>query len=248
MTRIHLSASPSGPATLRLAPGLLQPRTISRGVRRAHVALVAGGAMLLGGDHVHVEIEVEDGCALEIQDVGGTVAYESRGTASCMDVTIRLGERAHLLWRAHPFVVTDGADVDRATRLEMSAHSTVLMRETLVLGRSGERGGKLRSAVRARDGDGTAIFIEDLALDGNRLRAGVLGPHRVLDSAMLLGRRTEEETPSPRGGRPDPAGPAPRLLHLERPGTIARSLAMDAHSTGIEEIMDEWASGTWDKG
>jgi urease accessory protein len=248
MTRIHLSATPSGPATLRLVPGLLQPRTISRGMHRAHVALVAGGAMLLGGDHVHVEIEVGDDCALEIQDVGGTVAYESRGAASRMDVTIRLGERAHLLWRAHPFVVTDGADVDRATRLEMGAHSAVLLRETLVLGRSGERGGRLRSAVRARDRDGTAIFIEDLALDGTRPRAGVLGPHRILDSAMLLGRRAEAETPSPPGDRRGPAGPAPRLLHLERPGTIARSLAMDAHSTGIEEIMDVWASETWDKG
>jgi urease accessory protein len=247
MTRIHLSATPSGPATLRLAPGLLQPRTISRGARQAHVALVAGGAMLLGGDHVRVEIEVEDGCALEIQDVGGTVAYESRGTLSRMDVSIRLGEGAHLLWRAHPFVVTDGADVDRATRLEMGAHSTVLLRETLVLGRSGERGGRLRSAVRARDCDGTAVFIEDLALDGTRPRPGVLGAHRVLDSAMLLGRRAEADTLSSHGDHRGPAGPAPRLLHLERPGTIARSVAMDAHSTGIEEIMEEWASETWEQ-
>ncbi|MFE5775360.1 urease accessory protein UreD [Brachybacterium sp. NPDC056505] len=261
MTRIRIApGSPGpetpGPARLRLVPGLLQPRTVGRGDRWAHVALVAGGAMLLGGDHVRVEVEVEDGCVLEIEDVGGTVAYESTGEPSRMDITIRLGKCSRLLWRAHPFVIAGGADVDRTTSIELGRHSSVLLRETLVLGRSGERGGLLRSSVHAREADGTPVFLEDLALDGARPRAGVLGDHRVLDSALLLGCRPPDPADASSAttaagsvsavgtgsavAPPAPGSAAPRVLHLERAGAIARSLGPHAHASGIGAIMEKW--------
>ena len=64
MTRIAVSSAGDGPVRVTTTPGLLQARTVSRGPDRAHVALVAGGAMLVGGDRLSVEIEVGEGCAL----------------------------------------------------------------------------------------------------------------------------------------------------------------------------------------
>ena len=228
MTHLRLERA-DGPVRLHLTPGLLQPRLVSRSATGARVALVAGGAMLLGGDEVTVDVEVGEGCTLDLEDVGGTVAYPSTGTPSRLDVRIRLGEGARLVWRAHPFVVTDGADVARTTTITLAAGAALLLRETLVLGRSGERGGRLAAAVHARGADGAPLFLEARTLDGARPRPGVLGGHRVLDSALLLGARPPEEAS-------DAA-----VLHLEEPGAIARSVGTSAHATGIGAMMERWA-------
>lgn len=229
MTRIALEQA-DGPVRLRLVPGLLQPRLVSRTRTGARVALVAAGATLLGGDEVSVDVHVGAGCTLEIEDVGGTVAYESTGAPSRFDVSIRLEEGARLVWRAHPFVVTDGADVRRRTSIALGHGAALLLRETLVLGRTGECGGHLASALEARDADGAPLLLEHLDLDGAAPRHGVLGPHRVLDTAVLLGRRPPEST-------------GPRVLHLEAPGALGRTLGASTHGTGVEELMEAWADG-----
>jgi len=235
MTRIAIERA-AGPVRLHLAPGLLQPRLVSRGGTSAQVALVASGATLLGGDEVAVDVEVGDGCTLGIEDVGGTVAYESTGVPSRFDVRIRLGAGARLIWRAHPFVVTDGADVRRRTAITLGEGAALLLRETLVLGRTGERGGRLATALEARGAGGVPLLIEHLDLDGASPRPGVLGGHRVLDTALLLGRRPPE---SPVDGPTDSG--APRVLHLEQPGAIGRALGASAHATGVAAMMESWA-------
>lgn len=234
MTRIAVERA-AGPVRLHLAPCLLQPRLVSRGGTSAQVALVASGATLLGGDEVAVDVEVGDGCTLGIEDVGGTVAYESTGTPSRFDVHIRLGAGARLIWRAHPFVVTDGADVRRRTAITLGEGAALLLRETLVLGRTGERGGHLATSLEARGADGVPLLIEHLDLDGASPRPGVLGGHRVLDTALLLGRRPPEVPVD----HTDPVGP--RVLHLEQPGAIGRALGASAHATGVAAMMEAWA-------
>ncbi len=231
MTRIAVSCAGDGPVRVATTPGLLQARTVSRGPDRARVALVAGGAMLVGGDRAAVEVEVGEGCALELEDVGGTLAYPDGGRRSAFDVTIRLAARARLVWRSHPFVVADGAAVDRSVSITLADGAMLCLRETLVLGRTGERGGVLRSRLRARTTGGDPLLLEDLDLDGARPVAGVLGPHRVLDSVLLLGARPEAA----------PVDDAV-VLHLEEPGALARVLAHDAHSTGLDALLEDWAS------
>ncbi|MFC7375442.1 urease accessory protein UreD [Brachybacterium sp. GCM10030268] len=235
MTRICIEPSGGGAVRLDLEAGLLQPRLVTRGQNSAHVALVAGGAMLLGGDHVTVDVHVGAGCALEIEDVGGTVAYESRGSRSRFDVRIVVEDGGSLIWRAHPFVVTDGAEVDRDTTIALGEDAWLLLRETLVLGRTAERGGELMARMHARTALGAALLLEDLALSGTEPLAGVLGEHRVLDSAILLGRRPES------GAQGNAAVAAPTILELDAPGAIARAVADRAHSTGVEAQFEAWA-------
>lgn len=230
MTRIHLERpAQNGPVRLLLAPGLLQPRIVSRHEDRALVALVAGGAMLLGGDRARVDISVAADCSLEIEEVGGTVAYPGDGSPAHLDVTVRLAAGARLLWREHPFVVAGCSQASRTLRVELGEGAILLVRETLVLGRSGESGGRLHSTVRARGAEGQPIFVEKLVLDGSRPRPGILGEHRVLDTALLLGAEPPSCAPSD-----------VRILELEAPGGIARSMGATTHVTDIDQVVDAW--------
>ncbi|GAA1485408.1 urease accessory protein UreD [Brachybacterium fresconis] len=229
MTRISIARAGSGPVRVKVTQGLLQARTIHRSATGAHLALVAGGAVLVGGDRTAVGVHVGAGCTLELEDIGGTVAYPSVGSRSRFDVSIRLEDDATLVWRAHPFVVAEGAAVDRSTTIVLGAGSSLCLRETLVLGRSAERGGEIRSRLRAHDAGGLPLHLEDLDLDGDRPRTGVLGPHRVLDSVLLLGGRL-------------PVAPTDAMvLHLGTCGVMARAVADATHRTGVEDVITGWS-------
>lgn len=212
-------------ARVDLAVGALAPRLISRDARRAHIALAAAGMILLGGDRVHVEVTVGTGCLLELEDVGGTIAYRADGRASAWTMDVRIEPGGALLWRGLPFVVTDGAEVDRRTTLDLGAGATAVIRETLVLGRHGESGGRLRSSFVASDTDGP-LLIEQLELDGLVPEPGVLGTHRVLDSVIALGF-------DPQTNDGD--------LVLEQPGAIARHLGAETHTSRLDRVWDDWA-------
>lgn len=137
-----------------LRPGALSPRVLSTGPGVARVALVATRALLLGGDRVRVEVHVGEEVELELVEVSGTVAYAGRGRSASWDVAVQVDAGGLLVWDALPFVVADGADVERSTRVALARGGTrgaggvALLRETLVLGRSGEVGGRLRSRTR----------------------------------------------------------------------------------------------------
>lgn len=223
---------------LRLTPGLMQPRLVSRAAGgRAHVAIVAGGAALLGGDTVSLGIRVGTGCSLLIEDVGGTVAYPCRDVDSRWDVDIDVAEGASLVWETFPFVVTSAARVRRSTRVRFGAGATVCLRETLVLGRSGEHGGAITGATEVRDTTGAPYFVEELAIDGSAPEPGVMGAASVLDTAMLFGRRSDTEA----HGDTDGHG---RILHLARPGAIARASGTHTHDAHVDAVWEVWTKAT----
>jgi len=204
-----------------LVTGALAPRLIDRDASSARVALAAAHMLLLDGDAVRTEIEVGAGCTLEIEDIGGTVAYP--GTSS-WQVRARIGAGGRLLWRGLPFVVTADARARRRTELVLGPAATVLLRETLVLGRYGETGGAIESGVAAT-GDGGPFLVERLEADGAFPGPGVLGAHRVVDSVIAIGYRP-------------PTGPGD--LVLEQPGAVARFLGQDAHASGLDPVWSAW--------
>jgi urease accessory protein len=148
------------------------------------VALVPEQAVLLAGDHVTVSVRVGAGRALEIVEPGGTVAYAMRGQQARWDVTVELEDAGRLVWHGEPFVVAEGADVRRTLTVRLAAAASLVLRETLVLGRSGEAPGRLRCRTEiARQG--SPVLVEDLN------SATGLGPHRVLDQVLHLGAGCE---------------------------------------------------------
>ncbi|WP_418606077.1 urease accessory protein UreD [Georgenia sp. SUBG003] len=127
----------AGRARCTVVPGALSPRVLGGDGAGARVGLVATRALLLGGDHVSIDVRVGAGAWLEIVETAGTVAFDAGGTPSSWSVTVTLEAGARLEWEALPFVVADGADVTRSTRVMLDDGARALLRETVVLGRTG---------------------------------------------------------------------------------------------------------------
>lgn len=269
MTTIAVAEASTGrPPKVRLTAGLLQPRLVSRTAGFAHVALVAGGATLLGGDAVTIKVDVGAGCTLRIEDIGGTVAYPSTGRSSEWNVDVVVGDGGVLVWEAFPFVVADRALVSRRTTVRRGADALVCLRETLVLGRTGEAGGRIVSSTDIRDTDGTPFFVEELSLDGDHPRPGVLGRSRVLDTAIMVGADPEEEatpaeavgpggdppaeadwaateaarTAGPNGHRATADTDDGHVLVLARPGAVVRAIGSATHAAHVDARWRRWTN------
>jgi len=172
----------------RLRTGLLRPQQLHGPDDRCRVGLLATNALLLGGDAVELDVDVGAGVSLELCDIAGTVAYHGRGLPASWSVRARVAEGGSLRWAGEPLVVADGADVTRSLVLELAEGSRALVRETLVLGRAGQVGGRLRNRAEVRRA-GRPVLVEDADLDpvGHRRLPGMLGSLRVVDSLLALG-------------------------------------------------------------
>lgn len=186
---------------------------VASGRGRCRIGLLATTALLLGGDVVELDVRVGPGARLDLFDVAGTVAYHGRGEPSGWHVRVEVAEGAALTYAGEPFVVGDGADVTRTLRVDLAAGASVVVRDTVVLGRTGQRGGRLRSLTTVRR-DGRPILLEDQRLDPDGLRhaPGLLGPHRVLDTVVWLGTAPPGPTGATTYGLVDGAGTLARWL------------------------------------
>lgn len=168
-----------------------------------------------------------DGCQLDLEDIGGTVAYDGEGQRASWQVDIELGVGATLHWAGLPFVVADGADVTRTLRLRLADAASATIRETLVLGRHGEHGGRVRNETTVTR-TGNPVLIESLELNGNDGVPGITGTHRVLDTVM--------EFPAAEAVPALAAAPATHTtLDLEAGGRIQRWLGAALHESPLHE-------------
>jgi urease accessory protein len=216
--RVRVQTEVAGPAT---APAL-RPMLLASDARSARVSLVPDGAMLLAGDDVAVEVEVGEGASLTLVEPAGTVAYDMDDGRASWSVRITLAAGATLVWAGEPFVVSAGADVTRDTQVTLGQDARLALRETLVLGRHGERPGRVCTTWSAHAYDGRPLLVESLDLEEGSLVPGLLGPHRVLASVTALGCDV-----------PPDACPEGRL-DLERGGTLWRHLVSETHEAPAE--------------
>jgi urease accessory protein len=192
----------------------------SDGIR---LSLVPEGALLLAGDAVAIDISVGAGARLEVVEPAGTVAYGMDGGSASWDVTIDLAPAASVVWAGEPFVVCAGARVVRSTTIRMGWDATLAMRETLVLGRHGERPGRISQDLRASGQNGVPILCESLDV-GPESSPLLLGGGRVVGSVLSLGHADRRE----------PAAPGVTHLDLAAPGSMARAIGRHAHDLGLD--------------
>lgn len=197
----------------------------------ARVALVQTAATLVSGDDARIAIVVGEGAALDVVETGATIAHHVRdGPPARLAVTIELGAGARLRWLGRPLVLAHGCAVARVTRVTLAAGARALLRETVVLGRSGERPGALRSDFRATH-DGRPLLHERLdTADLVALRSPVVaGDASLLDSVLLLGARGADLP-----GASQLAGPGTVWRALHRRGADPDDAAADAISAWDE--------------
>jgi urease accessory protein len=226
MTTTRIAVRAGHPrAHVDLVVGALAPRLVGRTSCTAHVALSAAGMLLLGGDLVHVEVDVGPDCTLEIEDVGGMVAYRAQRSASQWTLDVRVGSGGTLLWRALPLVVAEGARVERRTQIDLDKGGCAVIRETIVLGRQGETGGSLTSHVSITD-TGGPMLNEDLDVDGSFPEPGISGSARVLDAVIAVGFRPDLQ---------------PGAMQLDQPGAVARHLGDLTHESPMDDVWATWS-------
>jgi len=232
LTRIGVHKAP-GRARLNLVAGPISPRVISCTATGARVALVATTALLLGGDHVQIDIDVGPGAWLEIVEIAGTVAYDADGLASSWTVRARVAEGGALIWAAEPFVVAGGANTLRSTVIDLGTDAVAYLRETVVLGRTGEAGAAVRSRLHVTQ-VALPVLVEDMDLrdGGTRSLPGILGTARVIDTVALFGARAPA----------DPALPAGCRFEVDRPGTVARALTSQVDRSPLHPVATAWQS------
>ncbi|MER6721064.1 urease accessory protein UreD [Streptomyces halstedii] len=226
---VHRDAS-GRDAAGELAPGtFLAPRPLLPAADGLHIALIGTTAGLLAGDDLRIRITVGPGSRLHVVEPAGLVAYDHRGGTSAWRAEVEVAEGGELTWESRPFVVSSGATVTRAMDVTLAPGARMLWRDTLVLGRSGERGGRMRATTRAVH-DGRELLVEDLDLTDPDVRElpGILGPHRVVGAVTALGA--------------DPGGPPhPSRMDLAGPGAQVRLL--DTHAPPVErELTGIWES------
>ncbi|WP_405387571.1 urease accessory protein UreD [Streptomyces sp. NBC_01102] len=214
-----------------LGPGtFLAPRSLLPAADGLHLALVGTTAGLLAGDDLLIRVTVGPGARLHLMEPAGLVAYDHRGGASSWRAVVEIAEGGELYWDSRPFVISSGAEVTRAMEADLAPGARMLWRDTLVLGRSGERGGSVRATTRATH-EGRELLVEDLDLSDPDLRElpGLLGPHRVVGAVTALGA--------------DPGGPDhPYRMDFAGPGAQVRLLdtAAPAVESGLTAVWEAW--------
>jgi urease accessory protein len=224
----------AGRAKLELRSGNLAARVIRQDATGAKVALVATTALLLGGDEIDLQLRIGPGAWLEVVETAGLVAYDAGGTMSRWRLSGTLGDRGLLLLRGEPFVVADGANTVRSSHFLLGEGSLMCVRETVVLGRTGENGGSVRIRNRIDRGQ-TPLLVEDLDLTDRAARElpGIVGAERVVDTVTLVG------TPAPIAPIP-PVGSAFALSGAA--GTMARALRPGLAGSPVAAWWSAWSA------
>ena len=211
------------------APLVLRPT-------RDAVYLVSAGGGPVGGDVLDLRIEVRAGAALRLATVAASVALPGAdGAESVLAVQASVAPGGVLEYLPEPMVVADGARHTTDVRVDLASGATLVLRDEVVLGRHGERGGACRTRLRA-DYGGSPLLRHDVAVDGTdgaSLGPAVLAGHRAYGTVLVAG-----ECASDFAGVP--ASPDAAVMPLAGPGVLISALAAD--SLALRRLLDSAAA------
>jgi urease accessory protein len=166
-------------------PVVLRPT----GDDRLHLLHAAGGP--LGGDRLLLTGSVGRACAVRVDSAGATVVQPGRdGNHADWAVHLDVQAGATMRWAPQPTVVCAGADFRGSLRATVADDGLLVLREVVVLGRSGETGGRYAGLLSVIVGCAPLVVHENL-LDG--ADAALSGPagsggHRVQGTLLVAGR------------------------------------------------------------
>lgn len=148
--------------------------------------LVGSGASPVGEDHIRVSVDVGPGVTTTVRSVAATVVYAARGAGTRWDTEIHVAPGARLAWRPEPVILTERALHRATTTVHAATGAEVTVDEVLVLGRSREATGSLRSTLDVRVDDTPVLLTSiDTALPGWSGPAGVDGASVVANRLHL---------------------------------------------------------------
>lgn len=214
-TRIEVALADGRARLATLAQGnLVAARPLEIAGRYVRLALVGINTALLAGDRLELQVRVGKDAVLEVIEPTGLVAYNAEGLRATWRLNAIVGVGAALIWHGAPFIAAQGSNVHRLTEVALEGNARALVKETLVLGRSGESDVRLHSRNDVSL-NGEPLLVEDLAIDEKTATLpGIVAPARVIGTVMAAGWRPLGDTASPH--RFDLAGPGALFRSLER--------------------------------
>jgi urease accessory protein len=186
--RAELVAEAAPGGTVRLPVLRSQAPLILRRTADA-VYLASGAAGPLGGDTLELRIEVRAGATLRLRTVAAAVALPGRyGQESRLTVTATVGAGACLEYLPEPTVAADGARHRTDVSVQLAAAASLVVRDEVLLGRYGERGGACRTRL-AVDRAGRPLLRHELDISGTDradLGPAVLAGHRAAGTLLTV--------------------------------------------------------------
>lgn len=237
--RTELEVRPDGHAHTRIAalrsqaPLDLRPTHpkgpepwIGRDAGAARVCLTAGAAGPVGGDRLSLTVHIGAASTLILRDVSATLVLPGpRGAESRLEIALRVGADATLVWLPEPIIAARGCRHGGDVRIALDPGARLLAREELLLGRHGEEPGSLCQRIRVRR-DGRPLLSQELALGPDApafAGPAVTGGHRAIGSLLAVDPAWEQEPPSAIALEGDAA-----VMPLAGPAALVSALCPDA--------------------
>lgn len=234
--RVRIVAEADGAGGTRLACLRSSPPVALRAAGGA-VYLVGTAGGPLGGDRVHVELEVGAGCELTVRTSAATVVLPGPGPGagtSHVEIEARVGPGATLRWLPEPTVAAAGCRHRVRAGIEVAAGGRLEWREELVLGRHGEAPGAVSSRL-AVDVSTRPLVRQQLDVGGGPGAwdgPAVLGGARAVGGVVVVDPAWAATPPVARV-----LGPGAAVLPLTGPGAQVTALAPGA--LGLRRLLDE---------
>jgi urease accessory protein len=159
------------------------------------------------------------------------------GGESVLTVTASVAKGGVLEHLPEPMVVADGARHTTDIQVDLAAGAALVLRDEIILGRHGERGGACRTRLRVNY-DGRPLLRHDVAVDGTdevSLGPAVLAGHRAYGTLLSAGEFAAGSRPlgpaATSRARPDVA-----VMPLAGPGVLVTALAAD--SLELRRLLD----------
>ncbi|MFJ3234209.1 urease accessory protein UreD [Streptomyces sp. NPDC086787] len=216
--------------------GPLAVRRTRAGGTAARVMLVGAMGGPLGGDRFEVRAEVQRGARLEVGSAAATIALPGQAEGEAhYDVRLRVADGGELCWLPEPLISAAGSDLRVRTLVELEAAARLVLREEQVLGRVGERPGRLGSRLTLRIA-GRTVLDQELACGpgapGGWDGPAVLAGHRAVGQLVVARPEFRADPPEAR-----PLGDAAALTPLAGPAVLVTALAADG--LRLRRVLDE---------
>ena len=212
-------------------PVVLRPT----GSGRIHLVHAAGGP--LGGDDLALNVDVGADARLAVHSAGATLVQPGAATGAparwTVDLAVGAGARLH--WAPEPTVVSDGAALDAVLRVTLGRAAAATVRETVVLGRHGQRGGRYTGATHVVV-DGVVVLAHTTVLDGADPAlsgpAGTAGS-RAVGTLLLAGA-----VPLPGAAVGESDGVRWAWTPLDGPGAVLLAVGTPAAVTAVLDAAE----------
>ncbi|MET9494264.1 urease accessory protein UreD [Streptomyces sp. NPDC006552] len=204
-------------------------RRIRAAGAEARVVLVGAMSGPLGGDHVTVEARADEGAHLRLGSVAATLALPGQVKEEARyDVRLTVADGGRLDWLPEQLISVADSDLRVTTRVDLAPGARLVLREEQVLGRTGERPGRLTSRLTLHHA-GRPLLDQELACGpgapGGWDGPAVLAGYRALGQLVVV--RPEFADAPPSATVLDADGTAV-LSPLPGPAVLVTAVAPDA--------------------